>query len=136
MTKVRRGQTFTSAGAALLLVASAASARAGCNLDRINMGTGTTSYHTNMRVEKNSSCGTHISDGSAGAARNYRISIRAQHGLAAVENMISESGFAYKPVPGYVGQDHFQISYEIIAFASQTRVRATMDIEVEVVDKM
>jgi hypothetical protein len=134
--EVARRRKYAMALAALGLVASAGTAHAGCRIDRIGMGTATTSYHTNMRVEKNSTCGTHIMDGHAGAARNYRISIRASHGQAAVENLVSESGFAYKPNPGYVGNDHFQISYEIITFASQTKVQATMDVDVEVADKM
>jgi hypothetical protein len=134
-----RRRKIAAAIATLGLIASTGSAEAeangpGCDVERFQMGAATTTYHTGMRVEKKSTCGVFVHDGGTGGARNYRVSIRASHGQAAVTNLIATQGFAYKPNPGYVGKDHFQITFEILTVGS--KIQATMDVDVDIVDKM
>ena len=122
--------------AAVVFLGLAGSAQAKCQRDRFVFYTTTSAITTQWRVENKGHCVTNITTRGVISLENFVVSQRAAHGTAAAGNNNAQYGFAYIPNPGYVGPDHFQITTDNIDNKATDRHKMTIDVNVDVVDKM
>jgi hypothetical protein len=116
------------------LAASVQSASANCQKSGFRFYLGTSSVNLRWRVDKNEPCSTRVRAWGKHSVDNLVMSQRASHGLAGVNNSMSDDGFAYFPASGFVGKDHFQVTLDNHDNRSGDTVKMTIDVDVEVVD--
>ncbi len=125
---------FLAVATTSCLAASVQSASAECQKAPFRFSLGTRSINTQWRVDKNEPCSTRINASGKISVNNLVISQRASHGVAGVNNSMSDDGFAYYPASGFIGKDHFQVTLDNHDNRNGETNKMTIDVDVEVVD--
>jgi hypothetical protein len=121
------------------LCASAQAAE--CHHTNFQIAIGTRSTDAKWRMQKDTACSQyitpqHFANGVANMSLGFgemRILRRPTHGVAGVETSILSRGFAYRPTPGFVGEDSFAVSVNVIDKRMTMTWDLTINVEVEVV---
>jgi len=111
------------------------SAQAACNTTAWMTTAVSPTAKTDWKIAKGTNCRQTIRLGAAGSG-NLRITVRPTHGAAGVSNSMADPGFAYQASGGFLGNDHFQVQWERTAPWTTTPLTYTLDINVDVVEKL
>jgi hypothetical protein len=129
---------FRAAGICIVLAAfTPQAALARCKRTDWNFGGGVSAVTTRWTLSMNAACHQRVGLGSKrfGYLDSLRVSQQASHGLAGVNNSITDHGFAYQPSNNFVGVDHFQVKAERHDSWNNEPEPVTIDVNIQIVDR-
>ena len=112
-----------------------------CHHTNFQIALGTQSTDTKWRMGKDTACSQyinsqHFANGVANMSLGFgemKILRRPAHGVAGIETSVFSRGFAYRPASGFVGEDSFAVSVNVIDKRMTMTWELTINVEVEVV---